>query len=58
MNDLPLLLKGEQFAQEPYILKTINVRNTKRYSHHVQNELNILGKNGLICFKYAEVVKL
>jgi len=33
--------------------KTINVRNTKRYSHHVQKELNELCKNGLICLKYA-----
>ena len=39
------------------ILKTIKVRNTKRYSHHVHKELNVLCKNGLICCMYAEVVK-
>ena len=38
------------------ILKTIKVRNTKRY-RHVQKELNVFCKNGLISLKYAEVVK-
>ena len=37
------------------ILKSIEVRNTKRYCHNLQKELKVLCKNGLICLKYVEV---